>query len=1108
MEVFEPIKLEFTPPGYMGNIICRSDQNVFYKKPDEEQVYECLKCSATVVIGEEDGFGLLIAPHQHEDTDRLIYSQAASPNSEDLDAIWKNAPVSKTLSTAEKPEPRPRITKQNTLPFAHCDKVPSNPFTITVLGIVQELGNVVWQFEDTLEAESYTVEQIVQTVHKRHTSVKLPNSTFHATVKKYKPLFEKFFFLETPYRTTFCRNGETYQITFVDLSAASKTSERAIVVGPGNDKENENGNKIKENEGKAADSDQLKFSVLCASTITNGALEESVKPLASVESSEARHVGASFQCAFRTKNTELTFRKEVEFEEGTRPVLRSVVEEIFYDDTDWCQSSCYAEVKKKTPGSGNYADVTVDYSTVDCEDRTEYAVEFFDISCYGQTKRPKFAIDLPAINIGTGANSVTSRAPSPNYFRTGNKQKKPYKGNTRKRALIKMRCPKGCPGGAKTWRCLKCDDFLYYNFKDTIYCKCGILKKDRLIFRCSDGNHGRRFVMAGKKAIDEAIKEIGECKEFNVVLLGETGAGKSTWINAMFNYLPYRTLDIALESDKMEVPVPCYFQLADESGNTTKVLVGEEDENECLEVGQSATQRPKGYTFMYENNFYRFIDVPGVGDVRGPKQDRLNFQMIMDELQNYRELHAICILTPVDSPRLNVMFRFCLHELLVHLHQDAVKNIVFCFTRAQATNFKGGNSQYLLREVLDKFKENRDINIEMSARNMFYFDNEAFRFLCAVKKNLGLSVCSGNVENSWKLSACSTRAVLDYISTIEPHDTHKMLSVNEAKRIIGQLTGICIELTRQLDKNVLLVSSKMEELKKLDAEYVKMQPFLKITQKKLKQFNPKMICVQCSHTLASLSNDTAPKVSPMSKRKNCVSEAVNVFHRPKQVCHGNCVVPFNGQASFPNPFLKKCCMMENGVCLKCGCMWDMHVLEYKRPEYEIVEVENVELKKHLDQQLQEQVKVVDVISSYKEHVDKLSSRKKRIREICTKFMAFLHFNAVAIVNDTYEEYLKMTIRALEDDVFEDKSEEIAQLHSYLDAHRHEMSILKENIANKKVEMITVGDVFRMKSELRHMDELGLQFKAFMMALDSTNEACHREEECHLNWSQVPKGGQD
>jgi len=176
-------------------------------------------------------------------------------------------------------------------------------------------------------------------------------------------------------------------------------------------------------------------------------------------------------------------------------------------------------------------------------------------------------------------------------------------------------------------------------------------------------------------------------KELNILVLGETGVGKSTWINSFANYLQYESLEEA-EKNELVTVIPTSFTITDDNYEERVITTGS-DSNEVLRAGESATQRPRTYNIPYNNELMiRIIDTPGIGDSRGPSQDKVNFQMIMDHLACYKEVHAICILLKPNNARITVLFEFCIKHLLTHLHRDAIRNIVFCFTNARNTFYR------------------------------------------------------------------------------------------------------------------------------------------------------------------------------------------------------------------------------------------------------------------------------------------------------------------------------------------------------------------------------------------------------------------------------------
>ncbi len=80
---------------------------------------------------------------------------------------------------------------------------------------------------------------------------------------------------------------------------------------------------------------------------------------------------------------------------------------------------------------------------------------------------------------------------------------------------------------------------------------------------------------------------------------------------------------------------------------------------------------------------------------RGIEQDRENFQNILNCISCYEEIHGICVLLKPNNSKLNIMFEFCIKELLTHLHKGAANNIVFLFTNVRNTFYTPGTKMQL-----------------------------------------------------------------------------------------------------------------------------------------------------------------------------------------------------------------------------------------------------------------------------------------------------------------------------------------------------------------------------------------------------------------------------
>ncbi|KAK4226616.1 hypothetical protein QBC38DRAFT_456154, partial [Podospora fimiseda] len=118
------------------------------------------------------------------------------------------------------------------------------------------------------------------------------------------------------------------------------------------------------------------------------------------------------------------------------------------------------------------------------------------------------------------------------------------------------------------WICSICHYLVEYGYvDDRLYCSCGACPYDRWRFKCKGSNHGSSWLRCDNTQLMVHLKGLKALNELNILILGETGVGKSTWINAFVNYLTHASLDEAVQADDLKCLVPCSFstQLKDPS---------------------------------------------------------------------------------------------------------------------------------------------------------------------------------------------------------------------------------------------------------------------------------------------------------------------------------------------------------------------------------------------------------------------------------------------------------------------------------------------------------------------------------------------------------------
>ncbi len=308
-------------------------------------------------------------------------------------------------------------------------------------------------------------------------------------------------------------------------------------------------------------------------------------------------------------------------------------------------------------------------------------------------------------------------------------------------------------------------------------------------------------------------------KEINILLLGETGVGKSTFINAFANYLNYETLEEAERGEPICL-IPTRFLITDANYKKQEVTYGQ-DKNESYErKGQSVTQQCRAYCFKYGETLVRLIDTPGVGDTRGIDQDKINFDNLLSFIAEYEELHLICILLKPDVQRLTASFQYCLKQLLCHLQKNASENMVFLFTNTRATFYRPKNTLDLLEEVLGEIeKRPPNVVIPIAKHTMYCLDNDSFQFLIALRN--GITFADDEVEdysNSWKKSVTECMRMVTYITSgkngqpLPPHPIQNTLSINETRRLIVALNKPIAKITEGIGKNVKEIENTEREV--------------------------------------------------------------------------------------------------------------------------------------------------------------------------------------------------------------------------------------------------------------------------------------------------------
>ena len=319
----------------------------------------------------------------------------------------------------------------------------------------------------------------------------------------------------------------------------------------------------------------------------------------------------------------------------------------------------------------------------------------------------------------------------------------------------------------------------------------------------------------------------------NILLLGESGVGKSTFINAFANYLRFETLEDA-EKHEPSVVIPVSFIMTSGADFHEHVVqFGDPDSNEAHnKIAQSVTQRCQCYVLdIADGRKLRLIDTPGFGDSRGAEQDELNMSEIFAFTHSLPYLNGICLLLKPNVNKLHAYFRSCFNQLLNFFGPTLQEHLIFCFTNARSTFFAPGDTKPMLTAF---FQSSSIKEITIHKENTFCFDSESFRYLVALKNSVRFDqIQREEFEQSWLQSAAETKRFRHRLlqqkafrqCEARQSDAHARLQIRWLVRPICE--GI-----RNILRNTLLHEQHQS---------------IKLCAKSLKE--PKMICYECSQDL-------------------------------------------------------------------------------------------------------------------------------------------------------------------------------------------------------------------------------------------------------------------
>ncbi|CAG9982203.1 unnamed protein product [Clonostachys byssicola] len=653
-----------------------------------------------------------------------------------------------------------------------------------------------------------------------------------------------------------------------------------------------------------------------------------------------------------------------------------------------------------------------------------------------------------------------------------------------KRRFVKIACPCGkCdPTRICEWSCSFCLAPIEYGFTDEfIYCECGRAPYESYQFKCNGDRHGADYVPYSPKTLGGLLGNLDQSDYINILILGETGVGKSTFINAFINYLSYETLDLAKASEQLETN-------PNQPIEEKIIKVGGRDDEADGSRGASATQQTNVYSVNIGSATYRLIDTPGIGDTRGIQFDKQNMADILRTLSSYENLHGILILLKSNNARLTITFRFCVKELLAHLHRSAVENIVFGFTNTRISNYTPGDTFQPLMSLLE---QHSDMGLTLSNSTIYCFDSESFRYLAAYKKGC-LLPNEEDFRRSWEHSRMESVRLVDYFKTRKPHSVVSTLSLNGARQLIMELTKPMAEISKLIRENITALEDKQQQLldTRLTGDNLRKRLQLdKIQFESHKLDKPRTVC----------KNATCCDFKDSGKGDG---ETVTIF---KSHCHRACTLNKVKQDVVAHPNLIRCVAFRGSDhCQRCKHHWQEHMHVLYELEQVTVQVTDTEIQRQLQDNAGDVTLRQTGIAEASNLIGEYKSEHTQIQEAAARFGLCLKAWALTPINDATEDYINMLIQDEQS-----KIEAGRQLGHNVDVNKKRLEGLKEDKQahlelvntltkhmlaprNEKEQLLDEKGVEQLVAGLYGLPHFGQNLEAVKNTITSAHESTYRE----------------
>ena len=547
-----------------------------------------------------------------------------------------------------------------------------------------------------------------------------------------------------------------------------------------------------------------------------------------------------------------------------------------------------------------------------------------------------------------------------------------------------------------------------------------------------------------------------------LVIIGRTGAGKTTLINSIVNHF------YGVEfGEERAIAISQALTLRDpRSGEEIKINLKsniEQFKNKQSDAGgsQSASQTSKPNIYDLENAKFKLtlIDTPGLGDTGGIETDKLHCKNICTAVAALSDFNAIVLVHKANDCRKDVLLAYLITEFKSMLPRGCENSFLICFTSA------------VNKLKIDAIPVIKEMGLPITNDNYFAFENDSLTPPLELLRVCGIEYPFKNEADEkrahkvikfpfeyWNENKDEFTAMLQKAQTLTPLPGKSFVEISNKKDI----------LIKMVQRHADTVVTLQDEAKRQAAQLQRLSDTKKTMDDNQNYLSSGIRQVKKQKTVKV--KKFVDKPLPGGKSTQCMT--------CKNICHPDCgldQIYTQGHLA-----LKGCAAFSGDNCHKCHHDYTVHthtnvireeVEEDQTEDY--FEPETYNVTDHNKQTLFEQAK--NDVATIQAEVQRLSALKvQKDAEIQSAYtvIAFLHKqlsdSTICSHNEYFMKYIEYR-KQLTQNSPKLSRDEIQKEMALLDRAEREYTATKHFVEKATGSPLTPADKAMIEAEYKRIE---------------------------------------